>query len=91
MSGTLFPGQAGPPVVVDDDPEDVDLNREEAAYDFREVEWESPEDMTDDDMAMIQRLLGDNGVTVLGDAEAPEGVRDTNSGPWPAADEDGWM
>jgi hypothetical protein len=57
---------------------EVDLNRENASYDFRKVEFESPQNMADEELAAIQRLLGNSGVTVGMPVEAPEGMEDAS-------------
>lgn len=59
---------------VPDDPADVALDREDTSYDFRRVEWESPQEMGDEDLEMLRRMLGDPTITVSSVTEAPEGV-----------------
>ena len=58
----------------EDDPADVNLDRENAAYDFSRVEFESPQNMPDEEMLMIQRLLGNTGITVGTPVEPQEGL-----------------
>lgn len=72
LAAGLYPEYFEPQT--EDDSGDVDLNREDTSYDFRRVEWESPSKMPDEEFAAIQRLLGDNGITVGTPAEAPEGA-----------------
>lgn len=57
-----------------DDPADTSLNREDTAYDFSGVEWESPQEMPDEEFEALKRLLGDTGVTVGTPMEAQEGL-----------------
>jgi hypothetical protein len=68
--------------------EDLDLHREDAAYDFGKVEWEMPSEMEDTEFTALQRMLGDAGITVSGPMEAPEGVAGGGESP---SDDTGWM
>lgn len=70
----LYPGSFGPEEEVEDDPSDLDLDRQDAVYDFRRVEWESPQDMGDEDLEILKRMLGNSNITVSAVSEAPEGL-----------------
>lgn len=53
---------------------DVFTNDEEATLDLRKIEWESPDDFGDADVEMLNRMLGDNTITVSNLPRASEGV-----------------
>lgn len=71
----LYPDYFEPEQVEESGP-DLDLNREDASYDFRKVEWESPQNMADDEMEALRRLLGNANITVGTPVEAPEGMEE---------------
>lgn len=52
---------------------DLDLNRDDTAYDFSKVEFEMPSE-EDPEFDMLQRMLGNAEVTVSGPIEPPEGL-----------------
>lgn len=71
----LFPAYFDPIEEVDDDPvTDVALDREDAQYDYSQIEWESPSDMGDAEFDMLQQMLSQQHITVVEPSEAPEGV-----------------
>lgn len=85
----LYPGYFDEPGEEVQDDGTVNLNQEDTAYDFRQVEWESPTDMPDDDFEAVKRLLGSKGITVGTPMEAQEGLEDAPGLMEP--DEPEWM
>lgn len=78
LSGTLYPRShsiSGEPVeeIVDVDGT-YSLTAENTSYDYREVTWERPEDLGDDELKLLGRMLGDPNVTVSEPVEALEEV-----------------
>lgn len=56
------------------DPQQVNLNRENTSYQFTEVAWQRPGELVDEDLMLLNRMLGNTGVTVQGMPGAPEEV-----------------
>lgn len=70
----LYPDYFEPEEVQDDGT--VDLHQEDTSYDFRQVQWESPQEMPDEDFMAIKAMLGDSGITVGTPVGAQEGLED---------------
>jgi hypothetical protein len=94
LSPALFPGGMEPQEDVEELVEepvgDVDLHREDTDYDFRKVEWARPDELGDDDFAMLSKMLGNDSVTVSGSSGAPEGVEPGSGLRAPSNDEE-WI
>lgn len=71
----LYPDYFAPEEEVLDDGS-VDLNQEDTSYDFRQVQWESPTEMPDEDFEKIKAMLGQSGIIVGTPVEAQEGMED---------------
>lgn len=74
----LYPGYFDPEVnteVVEDATGEA-FDGEDTTLDFRKVEWVSPDDLTDPDIEMLNRMLGNNTITVTNLPRASEGVEE---------------
>lgn len=69
----LYPDYFEAEEEVPDDPGDVNLDREDTTYDFRQVEWEMPRE-DGEEFELLKRMLGDPNITVSSASEAPEGL-----------------
>ncbi len=72
----LYPGYFDAEEVVEDATGEAFSNDEEAQLDLRRVEWVSPDDLGDPDIEMLNRMLGDNTITVTNLPRASEGVKE---------------
>lgn len=71
----LYPDYFEPEEEIQDDGT-VDLHQEDTVYDFRQVRWESPQEMPDEDFERIKAMLGSSGITVGMPVGAQEGLED---------------
>lgn len=74
-SRLLYPTLGEPEEVVDEEGT-YSLTAEDTAYDFRQMTWTRPEEVGQEEMELLGRLLGDPNVTVSRSVEALEGVED---------------
>lgn len=70
----LYPDYFEPEEIQDDGT--VDLHQEDVSYDFREVRWESPSEMPDEEFEAIKQMLGSKGITVGTPVGPQEGLED---------------
>jgi hypothetical protein len=77
----VLPEYFDPEIEGEDDTQDISLDRPDTNYDLSGVTWQSPQDMSDEEMDAIRRLLGDTSITVPGTPEPAEGV--TEQGEFP--------
>lgn len=72
----LYPAYFEPEEVVEDTTGEAFQEDEDALLDLRKVEWISPEDLSDPDIEMLNRMLGNNTITVTNLPRASEGVEE---------------
>lgn len=76
LARALYPRYFEPEEVVEDTTGEAFSDDEDALLDLRRVEWVSPEDLGDPDIEMLNRMLGNNTITVTNLPRASEGVEE---------------
>ena len=78
LARALYPAYFDPQeeVEVVEDATGESFGDEDAHLDLRKVEWVSPDDLTDPDIEMLNRMLGNNSITVTNLPRASEGVEE---------------
>lgn len=76
LARALYPAYFEPEEVVEDMTGDEFSNNEDAHLDLRKVEWLSPEELGDPEVEMLNRMLGNNTITVTNLPRASEGVEE---------------
>lgn len=76
LARALYPAYFEPEEVVEDTTGEAFSEDEDSLLDLRKVEWLSPEDLGDPEIEMLNRMLGNNIITVTNLPRASEGVEE---------------
>lgn len=76
LARALYPGYFEPEEIVEDTTGDAFSEDEDALLDLRKVEWVSPDQLEDPAIEMLNRMLGNNTITVTNLPRASEGVEE---------------